>query len=333
MIYNRIVAFLLFTFSFVVISLVGFQCSTNWGLFGPGVSVDPNTGNQTINTGELTSNFDDVSSNSSSSLTNEDIDDYGANCNAALINNYRDTRSPGAIANIKYHNTGVLNDLGEGASASGAHCGKMFLSLSKSGNTYGGTVTFTYQRNTVSGGQLSKSITARNFETDSHLNGWRRGGRFPEADGEQQTSFNTFHAIFEGLRTTLQSKPPVMGAVILHIINVKRVHVSDTDVRFLGAGNVFYKMFKTYNPDKEDPCYNQGRYVRLAGDPINRPAEKCWNISSAVLEKPYGCRPQGLDVAPDIRVGATFNCYKALGKFAGLDIEKAFGVTDIDELQ
>ena len=145
-----------------------------------------------------------------------------------------------------------------------------------------------------------------NAVEENQFNAWEGDWKAPDVN---------FAAVFETDNS----------AAILRINKVKRDGTVDGKPVYKGAGEVWFKMFKTF-VSKEDRCYTQGGYIAHAPVKPLVPAKRCWFLDVG----PYSCLPKGIWTIKDFSLRSELPCYKKLGEFGYLDIHEAFDL-DSDE--
>ena len=129
-----------------------------------------------------------------------------------------------------------------------------------------------------------------------------------------------FYAIFEDDHS----------AVILRLIEILEVDVGDGFTAFVGAGELYYKMFRIW-VGGNDPCYTRGTYVKFAPQKPNQD-KRCWLAVTGA----FSCRPDG-ELGPgaswqEIDITGNLRCYKQLGRFYNLKLKEAFNVGNLNFL-
>ena len=195
-------------------------------------------------------------------------------------------------------------------------CPRMYLSMSKlsDSSTYRGQLAISYE-----GSDIEVHHFVSGFDNENKHNKWGSGSWTPVNDRVRKN----FYAIFENTDT----------AIILRLDDVRVRDVRDGEVAYIGAGELYYKMFrysKTYG--KNDKCFSGDIYMRyFRGDRPNR-NKRCWLIPRG----PFSCLPNGVvgprDNLPNINITGSLNCYNKLGTFYSLDIKEAFNVGRIQDI-
>ena len=197
----------------------------------------------------------------------------------------------------------------------GSGCERLYLNMSSTGNgRYGGLLSLTFE----DGRQPYRAeFESGNSSDETKYNYWEGSNWTP--DGNDKVA-KSFHAIFEGDN----------AAVILKLEDVRLVDVGDGKTAYMGAGKLFYKMFRIYTGDG-DKCHDEGVYVADASDKPHRPNKGCWLNNCG----PYSCLPNGVvcpGEVPEINIRGNLPCYRRLGTFFGLNIEGAFNVSNVNNL-
>ena len=350
MIYKKWPAFILFAVSFVVLSISGYQCSTrvtpttsNYSDFYKKFDNQTNSQNNSQsntqeNLAERYENFYRGNSNqNNSSQTNlkstsaEDEEEPKTSCPRRQLRNLAKNEGTYAMFDIS---SSSLQDFRLGRSANYDNaCSRLYLDMNKAeyqdASVYEGSMSIVYVGTCLNGQYgICRSRTRTGYSTsDARYNKWT--GSSWEA-GNNNKIDKKFHAIFEDDNG--------YGAYILKLEDVRLVDIADGQVAYIGGGQIYFKMFRTatsgdvHRKDVAGDCYNNGTYISLAQRAPNRPSNRCWFLNTG----PYNCRPQGdllISAAfKDVDITDDYKCYKKLGTFYYLDIEKAFNdvVGDLD---
>ena len=318
MIYKKLPALVLFTLSFIVISLSGYQCATQqYSQQGRGaipLDTKPKSVSKPVDDDTYPDDYGDKKSNK-----DEDDDDdgrlpidSGKRCHNTKLNGL----GYGAIASFRFDNSSLQDFLfGESLNFEPI-CARLYLDMSHIGSPkkYKGSLSLALQTNinirTFQGFQSGFSAK------DNSYNSW--SGSSWEGDGNNRVD-KTFHAIFEDAHS----------ALILKLERVVIKDVGDGDVAYIGAGEIFYKMFRIATAEDvkttKDSCYSTGTYVSKAHTPPPRKSNRCWLVNFG----PYSCRPEGslgvTEKFADIDITTnSYKCFSRLGVFWNLDIEEAF---------
>lgn len=183
-------------------------------------------------------------------------------------------------------------------------CARMYLymsRLSSSSSIYKGMLSLSYED--------GNSIKLQNFrsgftEEENKYNRWTSGSSITN---------RRFYAIFEDEHT----------ALILKLEDIREVDIRDGETAYLGAGDLYYKMFRIWTGDRNDVCYSKGTYVSLARQQLPRRAS-CWLLGTGA----FSCRPNGVlppkAQVTNINITGNLKCYSRLGRFFGLEIKEAF---------
>ena len=335
MTYRKVPIILLFALSFIVIMAGGYQCSQEAQRRFPGGGPDPNirppqnTTSSPVNYGELYGNSsgdynrrDSRQGNSRrSSRRSSRRDEYyrESNCDRARHKELAD-RYGGELAVFKFDKASV-NDFVGARSNFPLKCPRIVLSMSaQNSRFYKGKLHIIYTRD---GRPSNISFDSGLSPDENKYNQWGRGSWREDRNGKVDKEF---HAIFEDANT----------AIILKIEDVRVRDVRDGARDYLGAGKIYYKMFRAYT-EPSDKCYSRGAYIYTVPQKPHK-TKPCWFISHG----PYSCLPNGvLDVpksgraqpAPEIDITGDLPCYNRLGVFWGLEIMTAFDVRNVRDLK
>ena len=308
---RQILKILLFVVSFVLISLSGYQCSTQ--VIREGGTYQPPNGPSNNLGGYPGATPTAVRGPEYHKNKIRDTDD-GDNCRH---NKVRKAYSSTSAKMTNISNSG-LTDYRFGKRANyDADCARVFVRLKSNKNKmgYSGEMSFVYYGTCLNGQKgvcKGSEITTGYQPSDARFNGWSKGER------DVSVLDNTFRAIFED----------TYGAYILSIEHVKESDVRDGYIRYLGAGSIYLKMFKTAtltdintNHNQAGDCYNTGTHVYHATTTPQRPSKVCWFIDTG----PFSCRPDGDFTALNLHKN-NYKCFTYLGDFFGLDIEEALNI-------
>ena len=315
MLYRKLPTVFLFTLSFLLITASGYQCSTR---------VTDSRDGGSIPLGRL----DPFEQEREKDSYNDDDyyydDDYfepGENTEERLPQEVSDNcrRSQlrdlgyGSMASFQF-DTASLQDFRFAQSQNfNVVCARLYLDMSK----------LTYNNSSVYKGSLALALQTKteikpfpNFSSgfaadENRYNKWSKGSWETKTDKVNKK----FQAIFEDEHS----------AIILKIQDVRIRDRSDGEVRYVGAGTVFYKMFRIATKDDvrntKGSCYSSGTYTSQAHTQPTVRNDRCWFISFG----PYSCRPQGsldpkakwtnIDISSN-----SYKCFSRLGRFWNLDI-------------
>ena len=319
MVYGKSPTIFLFTLSFLVIATSGYQCATRVTDGREGGSIPLETLDTFKQRGQ------------NNNYRNDDYyydDDYfgpGENTEGRLPQEVNDNcrRSQlrdlgyGAIANFEFDRTSLQDFLFGESQNFDVTCAKLYLDMDKitynNASVYKGSVALALQTSTAI---KPFSGFSTGFESDENrYNKWSGGSWQTSGDKVNKK----FQAIFEDEHS----------AFILKIQDVRVRDRSDGEVRYLGAGTVYYKMFRIATRDDvkntKGSCYSKGTYTSRAHTTPTVRNDRCWFIKFG----PFSCRPEGsLDpnsAWTNINISASgYKCFSPLGRFWNLDIEEAF---------
>ena len=334
MTYRKVPIILLFALSFTVIVAGGYQCSQQVQNRFPGGAPDPNRlappptnydglyDDSDEGYDRRDSRNDNRNDNRSNRRSRRDRYYHGSNCDRARHKELAD-RYGGELAVFKF-DKGSINDFIGGQINYPPKCPRIVLSMSS--QNYKGDLKIIYTRD---GKEKKISFNSGLSEEDNKYNEWSRGSW---REDRRERVDKKFHAIFED---NAGAKGP-QTAIILKIEDVRLREVRDGARDYLGAGEIYYKMFRA-DTKSDDVCHSRGAYIWTLPQ---RPSKKraCWFISHG----PYSCLPQGvLPVpksgkplpAPPIDITGDLPCYNRLGVFWGLEIMTAFDVRDVRDLK
>lgn len=327
MIYRKLPAALLFLFSFVVIAIGGYQCATRGGdgsggegsreefIFQQGES--NGGGYRDANPPRYDSDPDYHTGGGGDRLPQEPENE---NCPRSK---YRDWEQQyGAMGNLRFRGSS-LEDFRFGQRQNfDLNCERIFLSMNHtSGRNYKGSLSLVY----AIGKTVHRvTVTSGREDEDNKHNRWE--SRSWRADRRDRVN-NKFHAIFEDKHT----------AIILRLEDVREREVRDGEVAHLGAGEIYYKMFRySTTAGRNDKCYQNGAYMKdMEGNFVRN--KVCWRNTVG----PFSCLPDGaffprrgrIPDMPNIDITGDLRCYNLLGEFFNVELEQAFNVGDVDELQ
>lgn len=323
MLYRKLPTVFLFTLSFLLITASGYQCSTRVNNSRGEIAVPGNAG-FFKQEGQKDSYNKDSYNDDDDYYYSEDYFRPGENTEDRLPEIISDNCRRGEIrdqydstVNFEFDKTS-LKDFLFGNSVE-TTCSRLKLEMSKV--SYNNTSVYRGSLKLIL--QFSNGTTHSPFESgfDSDENRYNKwSGASWSANNESKVN-KRFQAIFENNDS----------AIILKIEDVRIRDKSDGEVRYIGAGTIYYKMFRYDTNIKgniKGLCYSQATYIRdleNSGDFVRN--DKCWFNAYG----PFTCRPQGLKT--DINLSdSSYKCFSRLGRFWGLDIEEAFNdpVEDID---
>ena len=318
--YKKLPASLLFLFSFAIIVIGGYRCSTN-------VTHDSPTGAHDlpiVENGEGP-RLDDSPRYPDNYGPGRDPGDKG-NVNLPPDPGNRCARSQYRQLAERYGESGVfkfdqssLEDYRLGTRSNfDVRCPRIYLDMNKLGSSskiYKGTLSISYED-----GQNIKLQRFRSGWTaeENQYNQWSGSSWTANRNGEVNKQF---HAIFED----------EFGALIVKLEDVRLRDIRDGEEAYFGSGEIYYKMFRIWTGDKNNVCYSKGTYVSQAR---SQPPRKkiCWLLGTG----PFSCRPNGA-LGPRVSVTKIsltggLRCYSRLGVFFGLNIKEAFNVGNVELL-
>ena len=318
---RQILKIFLFVFCFVLISLSGYQCSTQVIR----EQVPGGSGTPPVSPNVPLRNFENLSEKEKDQF-NQIRDKDDDSCRFNRSTNLRNKISA-KVYDLRWR---AFKDYRLGKQANyEPDCARLYVELDRvldSGNSYyTGNMKFVY-KGTCANGQSGicdpENPMITGYDTsDARFNGWSKGEK------NILKKDNKFKAIFED----------EAGAYILSIELVKKVDVKDGFDRFIGAGSIFVKMFKATTVNEintrhnhSGDCYNRGTYI--SNLEVNTPRNKlCWILGSG----PFSCRPDGDLTEVNLHNKNSFKCFTLLGDFYGLDIEEALHIeiNDRGEIQ
>lgn len=328
---RRLISAGLFALAFSLIVLGGYQCATrvdtegnqnNTGQLGP-----TQGGNSGFPHGPHTPGGDPYreggagpqgpqgprGSNSGHSLPSE----TGKECNLPRekYTQYEQRYGSGK-ARFRFDSAG-LRDFIRGMELNfGSSCERLYLNMSKSGDRYSGELHLTFEDSEQ---PYLAAFESGNQSAEIKNNYWE--GNSWNADGNDKVG-KKFHAIFEGDH----------AAVILKLEDVRLVDLGDGATAYMGAGKLYYKMFRSYvDMHDTDVCHDEGVYASVASELPPRDKGKCWLVGTGV----WSCLPNGVVrewKAPGINIRGNLPCYRRLGIFGNLNIRKAFNVGNVNHL-
>lgn len=328
MIYGKLPTTLLFLLSFVVLAIGGYQCATKTmperttapiqnepggnGGWGP----NPGQGGKTPYSDDEYLYPPGYGQDSGWNRGENLPPDPGNRCARAQYRNL--SGKYGEMGIFKFDSSSIEDYLLGKKTNFGLNCGKIYLDMDRLSGTsqaYKGTLTIAFE-------------DGRNVRVIKYQSGWNKKenkynrwtGTSWSPDSNDRVS-KKFYAIFEDKDT----------AIILRLEDIRVDDLRDGQIGYLGAGDIYYKMFRMWVGDTSDVCYSKGNYARYANHPANRDG-RCWLLGTG----PYSCRPNGA-LAPgarvtDINIRGSLKCYSRLGSFYGLDIKEAFNVGNVSEL-
>ena len=315
MMYRKFPAILLFLFSFVLITVGGYQCATR-------VTTDqeiiPIVGGGTDSYGNNSGQYDGYYSDAGEErpLPPEPGDSCARSQYRDLAERY------GEMAVFKFDRTSV-EDYRLGASQNfDLKCARLYLSMTQlsSSETYKGLLRISYE---TGGNIIVDRFDSGSSMKDNKYNHWSSGSWNSDQNNNVDKQF---YAIFENTDR----------AIILKLEDVRVRDIRDGEAEYFGAGEIHYKMFRySQTAGKNDVCHSRGGYMRGARQQPPR-RKKCWLTSTG----PFSCLPNGVlsvqggsaPAVPMIDITGDLNCYNRLGVFFNLEIEEAFDVGDVEEL-
>ena len=324
MIYRKFPAALLFLFGFVVITVGGYHCATQVTEGPPQrlpdgveeIPIDYNSGGGGSYYPEdyMRDIYNDRQDRDRYGGRTEDHE--GKECSRSQ---YRDlARKYGEIASFKFDLSNFEDfRLGQRTNYD-PRCPRMYLSMNQhsSSSIYKGRLVISYETSRI----FVHGFTSGRTEVDNKHNKWSSGSWTPDDDDKVSKNF---YAIFESTD----------AAIILRLDDVRVRDVRDGEVAYLGAGDIYYKMFrysKTYG--KNDKCFSKDIYMRYFQGVLPKRNARCWLIPRG----PFSCLPNGVvgarDRLPNINISGSLNCYDRLGTFYNLDIEEAFNVGRVQDI-
>jgi len=322
MIYGKLPTTILFLFSFAILAIGGYQCATKIVpertdipiKNGPGI---PNSnGGWSSNPGGSGSPLyepgygQDSGGNGSGSLPSDPENRCARKQYRSLSERY------GEMAVFKFDSSSI-EDYRLGIRQNfDIQCARMYLDMSRlsgASRAYKGMLVISFEDGRSIKLQRYKSgFTAGENKYNKWVNSVSGATWEPNSNGRVNKEF---YAIFEDQD----------AAVILQLKDIRIRDVQDGKIAYLGAGDAYYKMFRTWTGDNNDVCYSKGNYARYAKAPPSRNG-RCWLLGTG----PFSCRPNGV-LSPgarvtDINIRGSLKCYSKLGSFYNLDIEEAFNV-------
>lgn len=296
--YRKLLTALLMLFSFVIIALGGYQCSTRVSReegTNKSIPIDPGRGDDGYYYPE----------GYGESIYDDEFDLPEKSPDRCARNQYRELAEElGAMAVFKFDKSSLEDyRLGDRLNFD-VRCPRMYLDMSSSssGSIYKGKLNISYEDSShIQVDEFSSGFTER----ENKYNRWTGGASITS---------KSFHAIFEHTDR----------AIILKLDDIREVDLRDGETAYIGAGEIYYKMFRKWASDWNDVCNTKGTYIKNAGgDPIPR-RDKCWLLSSGA----FNCRPNGAlhprAQVTNIDITGRLRCYSRLGRFIGLNIEEAF---------
>lgn len=315
--YKKLPSFILFTVAFIILILSGYQCSTRV-INKPGPDILQSPDIQSAR--PYSESFSDSYPNDPDYY---DDDDDRERCPNKELGDFYTNK---AMGRIELEDSALVDlNLGRTLNAP-AECGRLYLKLKeveykrdRGENFYQGTMNLVY-RGTCHNGQFG--ICRYEMRTgygskDARYNRWDKRSITRRNVEDQE-----FHAIFENS----------LGAYILKLEDVREINIADGQIKYVGGGELYYKMFRAatsndvHRKDRAGDCYNSGTYVRNASYAPNHPGKRCWFVNTG----PYSCRPEGdllIGQSKDINLKTDdYKCFSFLGTFYNIDIEEAFSV-------
>lgn len=320
MAYRKLPSFVLFLLAFVAITLSGYQCATQEFPSGRGsIPIDTNPDNYAdANVDDDYYYPDDYYSddlNNEGKYNNRLPTEVNDRCNRSQLRGL--SNKYGAMANFEF-DSASLEDLKFGASQNfDAVCARLYLDMSQQGSVYKGKLALFLQ--TASNLEHFTGFNSGYSQNENRYNKWSGSSWRGDRDGNVNRNFN---AIFEDEHS----------AIILKIEDIRIRDVRDGQEAYIGAGELYYKMFRIPEDDneannKKGSCYS-GTYVRYSHTPPTVRKDRCWFIKFG----PFSCRPEGTlhvrEAFTNINIATNnYKCFSRLGRFWGLDIEEAFNVS------
>lgn len=300
--YRKISTALLMIFSFLIIAVGGYQCSTR---------VEQQGTRESIPIDELP--LDDYYYEEGYG----DSDDGGQGfpeepqdgCSKDARASYRYlVGQAGWLAKFRFDDSSV-EDYRLGARQNfDLSCARMYLNMNKLGSgssTYKGQLKILFEED---GYVKRQSFSSGSATGENKYNKWTGGSLI---------TGKRFHAIFEGKHT----------ALILKLDDIRELDIEDGRTAYVGAGEIYYKMFRIWTGDWDDVCYTKGVYVRDAPQHTQAKLgrnDRCWLLGRGA----FSCRPDGAlrprNQVTDINITGNLRCYSRLGIFFGLNIKEAF---------
>ena len=347
MVYGKLPSIFLFILAFIAITISGFQCATRVMSRGE-IPIIQRGDQQTIENRGYDDSYGDPDGNSYDDRYPDDYfqDERGdrydgderddrneRNYEDRLPKEYEDSRCSrgqlrdlryGAMANFEFDRSS-LEDFLLGQSLNfDPVCARLYLDMSKMGSVYKGSLSLALQ--TSSNIKTFPGFSSGYSSSDNRYNKWS-GASSWKGNREDKVK-KQFHAIYEDEHS----------AIILRLEDIRIREVRDGEIEYIGAGEVYYKMFRIatgYDVNKSNTkgsCYSRGTYISQAHTaPPKR--NRCWFTTIG----PYNCRPNGSlnpkDKFTDINIRtSSYKCFSRLGRFWNLSIEEAFNdsVEDIN---
>lgn len=306
---------LLFISSFVILSLSGYQCATET------MTLDP-SGDRGV---EPLPPFDDTTPEASNDNVFPPEPDNDSDESCDTVRCKLKNAFSGASAKIIVSDT-TLTDyrLGRRGNFEPDYV-RIFVKMNGSTyqdqTVYQGSLSLAYFGTCTDGRHgICRSTMRTGYSiSDARYNKWttKKATRGNLLNGDAK-----FHAIFEDS----------YGAYILKLVHVRERDLSDGFVQYIGAGEIYYKMFRIgtaediHRADRRGDCFNGGTYISQAHHAPPKPAKRCWLTKLG----PFSCRPLGdlLNSDPDrsINLEGNYKCFNHFGTFYQLDIEEAFNI-------
>lgn len=311
------ITILLFIASFVVLSLSGYQCATETRITDP----EPT---DTINPDPPPSPPPISSTPATLPSTPEGYDEDSCRQRSRIRNAY--SHASGKID----LDSSALNDFRLGKRGNfDTDCARLFVKLNgttyNNDTVYQGSIKLAYLGTCSNGeyGICRSEMRTGYSSSDARFNTWSVGNRYTKKPTERNVGRAKFHGIFED----------TYGAYILKLEDIRERDLSDGEVIYVGAGELYYKMFRIGTPEdirqtqRRGDCYNGGGYISQAHHSPPRPSVRCWLTKLG----PFSCRPEGdllsNDQLSDINLrNENYKCFSHFGNFYGLDIEEAFNI-------
>ena len=329
MVYGKFPTVFLFSLSFLIIAGSGYQCSTRVIDSRVGGSIPLGRPDTAVGQGDQSDSYsgDDY-------YYGDDYFDPGENTEDRLPTEVTDNcrRSQlrdlgyGASANFEFDRTSLQDFLFGQSQNFSIACARLYLDMNKvtydKVSVYKGSLALAFQTNTEI--KPFPNFSSGFAPDENRYNKWDENSWDTTRNNKVKKNFKS---IFED----------EYSALILKIQDVRVKDRTDGEVRYLGAGTVYYKMFRIATQDDvkntKGSCYSTGTYTSQAHTIPTVRNDRCWFIPFG----PFSCRPQGsLDPKSTwtkINLNARgYKCFPRLGRFWNLDIEEAFNdsVQDID---
>lgn len=326
--YNKLISAGLFVLAFLLIVFGGYQCATRVDTGGPSGerATDPFSPLE----GDGRPYGDDEGSYSGEDGSSRSTDRVTLSSRAEGRCQRYD--GFGARAKFEFTNRATLEDFMRGEKVNNSlnninNCARLYLDMGLTSNfnnhnRYGGPLHLTFQDDKGNIIAYEAEFDSGSSQEETQYNYWRGDSWDPNSRGKVTQNF---YAIFEGEH----------AAVILKLVDVRVADVGDGRVIYVGAGELWYKMFRTFTEDS-DVCHSNGLY--LEGTPVSghrKRHKKCWmkDVYNG-NQGPFVCFPGGVRSLENgrIKIRESLRCYNRLGRFSHLNIEEAFNVNRVEEL-